>query len=114
VGLVSVREVLELPREQWEELHVRDRMHSAESSLVIDSESPLSDAFRDLARTDVHRALVSDHGRLHSLLSMTDVARVFEVLAGEDVGYLGGVPHGSVEAGKATVAPGALTDGDEA
>jgi len=111
VGLVSVREVLELPREQWGELHVRDRMHSAESSLVIDSESPLSEAFRDLAHTDVHRALVSDHGRLHSLLSMTDVARVFEALSGEDVGYLGGTSRGGFEAAQPMAGVAASTGG---
>lgn len=93
IGLLTVRDVLELPREQWAQLRVRDRMLSVDHSLVVDSEEPLSDALRDLARTEVHRALVSDHGHLHSLLSMTDVARTFEVLAGEDVGYLGGTPH---------------------
>jgi CBS domain containing-hemolysin-like protein len=113
VGIVSVREVLELPREQWEGMHVRDRMHPVESSLVIDSESPLSDALRDLARTDVHRALVSDHGHLHSLLSMTDVARVFEVLAGEDTGYLGGAPSGRYAAAPPTAATATPTDGDK-
>jgi len=113
IGIVSVREVLELPREQWDSLHVRDRMHPVESSLVIDSESPLGDALRDLARTDVHRALVSDHGRLHSLLSMTDVARVFEVLTGEDIGYLGGAPRGSYAAGTPTAAAATPTDSDK-
>jgi hypothetical protein len=28
------------------------------------------------------------------LLSMTDAARMFEVLAGEDTGYIGGAPTG--------------------
>jgi hypothetical protein len=68
-------------------------MPPVERSLVLDSQEPLSDALADLARTHVRRALVSDHGRLHSLLSMTDVARTFEVLAGEDIGYLGGTPR---------------------
>jgi CBS domain-containing protein len=113
VGIVSVREVLELPREQWESLHVRDQMRAVESSLVIDSESPLSDALRDLARTDVHRALVSDHGHLHSLLSMTDVARVFEVLAGEDIGYLGGIPRGRYAAAHTTAAAATATNGEK-
>ena len=36
---------------------------------------------------------MKDHGHLHSLLSMTDAARVFEVLAGKDIGYLGGAPR---------------------
>jgi CBS domain-containing protein len=93
VGIVSVRDVLELPRAEWGGLTVRDRMLSVEQSLIVDADEPLGDALRDLARTEVHRALVNDHGQLHSLLSMTDVARVFEVLAGEDIGYLGGAPR---------------------
>jgi MFS family permease/CBS domain-containing protein len=93
VGIVSVRDVLELPRAEWTGMTVRDRMLPVEQSLIVDAEEPLSDALRDLARTEVHRALVNDHGQLRSLLSMTDVARVFEVLAGEDIGYLGGAPR---------------------
>ena len=92
-GIISVREVLELPRADWEGLVVRDRMQPLERALVVDAESPLGDALRELAHTEVHRALVKDHGHLHSLLSMTDAARVFEVLAGEDIGYLGGAPR---------------------
>src|SRR5207237_4467690 len=93
IGILSVREVLELPRLQWGGLTVGDRMQSLERALIVDAEEPLGDALRDLARTNVHRALVNDHGHLHSLLSMTDVARVFEVLAGEDIGYVGGAPR---------------------
>lgn len=110
VGLLTVRDVLELPREQWTGLTVRDRMLSVERSLVVDSEEPLGEALRDLARTEVHRALVSDHGHLHSLLSMTDVARTFEVLAGEDVGYIGGAPRGQFSA--AAPAPAGARSGD--
>ena len=94
IGLLTVRDVLELPREQWATMVVRDRMHPVDGSLVVDADESLGEALRDLARTDIHRALVSDHGQLHSLLSMTDVARTFEVLAGEDIGYIGGTPHG--------------------
>jgi hypothetical protein len=97
---------LELPREQWATLAVRDRMHPVDRSLVVDAEEPLSEALRDLARTDVHRALVSDHGHLHSLLSMTDVARTFEVLAGEDIGYIGGTPHSRFTKAAPTAASG--------
>ncbi len=113
VGLLTVRDVLELPREQWAQLRVRDRMLPVERSLVVDSEEPLSEALRDLARTDVHRALVSDHGRLHSLLSMTDVARTYEVLAGEDIGYIGGTPHGRFSAATPTHATTASGNGSE-
>jgi MFS family permease/CBS domain-containing protein len=113
VGLLTVRDVLELPREQWSQMTVRDRMLPVERSLVVDAEEPLSDALADLARTDVHRALVSDHGHLHSLLSMTDVARTFEVLAGEDVGYLGGTPRRRFSAAQRTPAGAPSGNGGE-
>jgi CBS domain containing-hemolysin-like protein len=110
IGMVSVREVLELPRAEWRGLTIRDRMLPVERSLIVDAEEPLGEALRDLARTDVHRALVNDHGHLHSLLSMTDAARVFEVLAGEDIGYLGGAPRERFAAAQTVGAP---TNGNE-
>ena len=111
IGLLTVRDVLELPREQWATMVVRDRMHPVDGSLVVDAEESLGEALRDLARTDIHRALVSDHGHLHSLLSMTDVARTFEVLAGEDIGYIGGTPHGRFSTAAKTPAGTAAGDG---
>jgi MFS family permease len=113
IGLLTVRDVLQLPREQWAALAVRDRMLPVERSLVVDVEESLSEALRDLARTDVHRALVSDHGHLHSLLSMTDVARTFEVLAGEDIGYIGGTPRGRFNAPEAAPAGAPAGEGSE-
>ena len=113
IGLLTVRDVLELPREQWGTLAVRDRMLPVERSLVVDAEEPLDEALRDLARTEVHRALVSDHGHLHSLLSMTDVARTFEVLAGEDIGYIGGTPHGRFSPAERETAGAPAGDGGE-
>jgi len=92
VGLLSVREVLSLPRPEWAGLRVSDRMLPRERCLILDSETDLAEAMRDLSGTDVRRALVSVEGHIEGLLSMTDAARTFEVLAGEDVGYLGGRP----------------------
>jgi MFS family permease/CBS domain-containing protein len=113
VGIVSVREVLELPRHAWTGLSVRDRMQPLDQALVIDSDTPLSEAMRDLARTEVHRALVKDHGHLQSLLSMTDAARVFEVLAGEDIGYLGGAPRGRFARARPATAGAARGNGSD-
>ncbi|MBV8216895.1 MAG: MFS transporter, partial [Solirubrobacterales bacterium] len=113
VGLLTVRDVLELPREEWRRLTVRDRMLPTDRSLVVDADEPLDEALRELARTEVHRALVSDHGHLHSLLSMTDVARTFEVLAGEDIGYIGGTPHGRFTAARPSPAGAATGNGSE-
>lgn len=97
---------------QWAGLSVRDRMQPLAQALVLDSEAPLGEALRDLARTEVHRALVRDHRPLHPLLSMTDAARVFEVLAGEDIGYLGGTPHGRGCAARRRQREGVLMSGE--
>jgi MFS family permease/CBS domain-containing protein len=113
VGLLTVRDVLELPRDEWPELTVRDRMLPVERSLVVEADEPLDEALRDLAGTEVHRALVSDQGHLHSLLSMTDVARTFEVLAGEDIGYLGGAPRGRFSAAGPAKASAPTPNGSE-
>jgi predicted transcriptional regulator len=73
-------------------LHVSDGMIPRDQSLVIDAETDLAKAMHDLGQTEVGRALVSDHGHIEGRLSMTNAARTFEVLAVEDIGYLGGRP----------------------
>ena len=92
IGILSVRDVLAVPRDEWPQLHVEDKMASTDQALVLDADTDLADAMYELGHTDVRRALVSVHGHIEGLLSMTDAARMFEVLAGEDIGYLGGRP----------------------
>ena len=49
-------------------------------ALVVDSEKPLAEAAIELMQTEPGRALVMEHGRLHGLLSITDIARWLEIL----------------------------------
>ena len=93
VGILSVRDVVELPRAEWAQHRVAERMVRRDESLVFDAEDTLADAMPRLSATHIRRALVSEHGRVSGLLSMTDAARMFEVLAGEDTGYIGGEPR---------------------
>jgi MFS family permease/CBS domain-containing protein len=93
VGIVSVRDALEVPRAQWAETRVADRMVPRDASSVIRADTELADALPQLAASKIRRALVvADDDRVAGLISMTDAARLFEVLAGEDTGYLGGRP----------------------
>jgi CBS domain-containing protein len=94
VGILSVRDVVELPRSEWAGAHVADRMEPLDQSLVLDADDTLAEAMPRLSATRIRRALVADGGHVTGLLSMTDAARMFEVLAGEDTGYLGGAPTG--------------------
>jgi CBS domain-containing protein len=78
VGMISFRDALQVPREQWPATPVSQRMMPLEQVLVIDADRPLADALPELARDDLHRALVRRSGRLNGLLSVTDAARVLE------------------------------------
>jgi MFS family permease/CBS domain-containing protein len=97
VGILSVRDVVELPRAEWADWCVADRMVARDESLVLDADETLADAMPKLSATHIRRALVREDGLITGLLSMTDAARMFEVLAGEDTGYLGGAPTGRFE-----------------
>jgi Zn-dependent protease/CBS domain-containing protein len=78
VGLVSFRDALKLPRDDWPVTPVREVMADG-PEVWIDAETPLADAFGRLAAGERGRLLVHRHGRLAGLLSMTDVSRVLEV-----------------------------------
>ena len=80
VGLVSFRDVLDVPLQDRKRLRVADRMLPLDRLLIVDADRDLLVVTADLARDDLHRALVRDHGRLAGLLSITDTARVLEAL----------------------------------
>jgi CBS domain-containing protein len=82
VGLISFRDVLDVPREQWDRLRVRDVMRTRDRVPVIEATRDLAEVLPELGQHELHRALVLVDGRPTGLLSITDVARVLEVLTG--------------------------------
>lgn len=56
VGLVSFRDALDVPRDQWPHLRVGDRMLPLEQALVIDADRDLADVVDDLMQDRTHRA----------------------------------------------------------
>jgi len=80
VGLLPFRSVAAVPRREWDERTVRECMLTRESVPVQRAETELIDAAGELAESEVRRALVMEDGdRLAGLLSITDVARAFEL-----------------------------------
>ena len=79
VGLLPFRCVAAVPRRQWDARRVRDCMVPRERVPVLEADDDLVDAAGDLAENDLHRALVLEGDRLVGLLSITDVARAFEL-----------------------------------
>ena len=78
LGLISFRDVLDVPDERRPSLTVADRMTAIERTVVLDADTPLPDALAALADGGMHRALVREGDRITGLLSITDVTRVLE------------------------------------
>lgn len=68
IGLVSFRDVLSTPREQWATVRVRDRMRPLGRTRVVDAQRDLASVISQLLEDDLHRALVRDDGRVVGLL----------------------------------------------
>jgi len=79
VGLLPFRRVAAVPRAEWDARRVRDCMLPLDEVPVLGADDELIDAAGDLQESDVRRGLVLDGERLVGLLSLTDVARAFEL-----------------------------------
>jgi len=88
-GLVSFRDVLAVPRDQWAELRVADRMRPLDRALVVDVDRALADVVAELAQDPLHRALVRRPGGAMGLLSVTDAARVVDLLTSAEAAAAG-------------------------
>ncbi|HVL31291.1 MAG TPA: site-2 protease family protein [Solirubrobacteraceae bacterium] len=92
LGMVSFRQVVALPREDWPRRTVRDVMVPIERAIVVRSDADLRGTYPRLATDGLRRALVQDHGQPLGLLSLTDVMRVLEAAGGRGARRLGGEP----------------------
>ncbi len=78
LGLISFRNTIRLPREQWPQRMVREVMVPLEEVTVLPPERSASEALTALAQSQLNRALVCRGDDLVGLLSLTDVARALE------------------------------------
>jgi CBS domain-containing protein len=79
VGLLPFRCIAAVPRAEWDGRLVRDCMLRLDEVPVLSPDLDLVDAAAELSETDLGRALVVDEDRLAGLLSVSDVARAFEL-----------------------------------
>jgi Zn-dependent protease/CBS domain-containing protein len=78
VGLLTFRQVLQVPRAEWPVRRVEEVMLPLTAGTVVPRGAPLQRVLADLQQGEARRALVVDGPRLAGLLSLTDVARVLE------------------------------------
>jgi Zn-dependent protease/CBS domain-containing protein len=79
VGLLPLRCVAEVPRNDWETRTVRDCMLPREKIPVVREDDDLFDATAEFSDGDLSRALVLDGDRFVGLLSWSDVRRALEL-----------------------------------
>lgn len=73
VGCVSVRDVRDVPQDQWSEHTVRDVLRQCGEENTIPSDADAMDALTRLNRTRASRAVVVENGRLAGVLSLKDL-----------------------------------------
>ncbi|MGH2723367.1 MAG: site-2 protease family protein [Actinomycetota bacterium] len=75
VGLLTLRRVRKVPREDWPTTRVRDAMASLEESVTVSPQTPMPAVLDKLEPEEVHRVLVVDDGELAGIITPLDVAR---------------------------------------
>ncbi len=77
LGVLSLRRVLETPRSEWDERHVRECMLPRADVPVFREDDDALDAFWQLGGDGLHRGLVLDEDeRLAGFVSITDILRL--------------------------------------
>ncbi len=80
IGMVTLNEIRDVPREQWEETPVSAVMTRAESLQMVRPEDDLYTALRILAEHDINQLpVVSSDGTLVGLLSRSNVIRFLQI-----------------------------------
>jgi Zn-dependent protease len=79
VGLLAFAAVAAVPRSDWDTRRVRDTMFPLDDVPLLTEDQLAVDALEELSAPTGNRGLVVDDGHLAGLLSITDIARAFEV-----------------------------------
>ena len=79
LGLVSVNSVMEVPRVEWADRRVRDRMLPSERVPILAPDEELIDALQEFGGEVQFGLVVDGDGRLVGVLSGSDAARALEL-----------------------------------
>jgi Zn-dependent protease len=78
VGIVTVTNIREIPRERWREARVRDVMTPAAELRSIAPTGEVTDALQVMAEHDFHQLPVVENGRLIGLLTRNELIRYLQ------------------------------------
>jgi CBS domain-containing protein len=81
VGIVTVREIAAVPRDQWPQRVVGDVMRPLERGQTLSPAAPASDAFELMARGTVADVPVVDHNHLEGMVTRSHLLEVLRTRA---------------------------------
>jgi CBS domain-containing protein len=73
VGLVTLNQVKDVPRERWNDYTVREIMTPVEKGIVVRPEDKLSDVLEKMEELGENRVLVADNGKLEGIITASDI-----------------------------------------
>jgi Zn-dependent protease/CBS domain-containing protein len=78
VGIITLNQVKQVPREDWPQRTVRDAMAYAGSGMIARPEESMSRVLQQLGQSSARRVLVTRNGQLAGIITPADVARWLE------------------------------------
>jgi predicted transcriptional regulator len=69
LGVVSLEDIQQIPRETWSQVHVRAITHPAENERLVQSGEDAWDAFRHTANSGIQRLLVLRDNKIAGMIS---------------------------------------------
>lgn len=73
LGLITLQQVKEVPREEWERRTVREAMKPAEEGIVVEPQEAMTEVLRRMSDGGLRRVLVVSNGSLAGIISATDI-----------------------------------------
>ncbi|MBI4408984.1 MAG: site-2 protease family protein [Gemmatimonadetes bacterium] len=78
LGIITLGQVKEVPREEWSRRSVRDTMTAASDTVIVRPEESMTRVLEKMERSGVRRVLVVREGRLEGILTAADLTAWLE------------------------------------
>lgn len=73
VGIITLNQVKEIPREEWRDRTVKETMKPVEQGIVVSPEEQMSKVLQKIEDSGAQRVLVARNGELKGIITGNDV-----------------------------------------
>jgi CBS domain-containing protein len=79
IGIITLKQVKEVPRDQWMEKTVREVMIPMREEIILDPDSEAVDALQKMIRTGEGRLPVVKDGKVVGMITRRDILNLLEI-----------------------------------